>query len=77
MARRAVRLVEQIILPQDRSTYETTLSNYTAGRATFIDLLDTERALIEARLDLDAARRDANRALLRLAEVAGQISVHQ
>ncbi|MBE7558808.1 TolC family protein [bacterium] len=71
MARRQVALVSEVVLPQNRSTYETSLSAYTAGRISFIDLLDAERGWLAARLELDEARRDLNVTLLRYAEVTG------
>ena len=73
IARRELQLVREIVLPQSRSAYETDLSAYTSGRVTFIDLLDAERALLNARLELDRARRDLNQTLIRLPLVTGSL----
>jgi hypothetical protein len=71
IARRKVRLVTDVVLPQSQSTYEIKLNNYMAGATTFIDLIETERALLEARLELHESRRDLNQALLRAVQVRG------
>lgn len=73
MARRQVQLIEEIVLPQSRSAYEATLSGYTAGRVSFADLIDAERELLEARLELDQALRDLNQTLIRKGRITGQV----
>lgn len=73
IARRQVELVRQIVLPQNRSAYEVDLSAYTAGRVSFIDLFAAERDLLDARLELDRARRDLNQALIRIPAVSGTL----
>lgn len=71
VARRGVALLYEVVLPQSRSAYETSLSGYTAGRVSFIDLQDAERAWLEARLELAEMRRRLNLALLSLARTTG------
>jgi len=71
VAAREVRLVEEIVLPQNQSAYETALGAYTAGRMSFIDLLDSERALLRARLEEHDSRRALNQTIIRLAMVRG------
>jgi len=73
VAARQVRLIEEIVLPQNRSTYEASLSAYSAAEQSFIDLLDAERALLDSRLELDEALRDLNQTLIRGAEVTGRV----
>jgi outer membrane protein TolC len=73
IAKREVTLVREIVLPQNRSAYETSLSGYSSDRINFLDLLDAERALINARLELDAARRDLNQTMVRYANVTGRL----
>ncbi|MCB2156264.1 TolC family protein [bacterium] len=75
IAQRQVDLIDQVVLPQSQSAYETTLSAYTSDRMSFIDLLDAERALIRARLEEHASRRDLNQALLELARTRGLFSL--
>jgi hypothetical protein len=74
VARRAVALLRDVVVPQSRSAHESALSAYQAGRISFVDLLDAERELIAARLELDTARGELNRALVRRARVTGRIS---
>jgi len=71
VAQREVALINQIVLPQDRSAYDTTLSSYSAGKASFVDLLETERTLLRARLELHEARRGFNQAVLDVVGVRG------
>jgi outer membrane protein TolC len=72
VAQREVTLIQDIVLPQDLSTYRLTLTNYSTGEATFLDLLDAERALIASRLDLHESRRVLNRTSLELATIRGR-----
>ena len=71
IAQRQTALIEDVVLPLDQSAYDITLSNYTVGEATFLDLLDAERKLIATRLELDQSRRDRNQAVLRFTKVRG------
>jgi hypothetical protein len=73
IARRQLTLIDEIVLPQNRSAFETLRSAYASGRASFLDLLDTERALVTARQDRDAALRDLNQTLLRRATLTGRL----
>lgn len=72
-ARRELQLIEEIVLPQSQSAYDALQSSYAAGRSSFIDLLDAERALIEARLEQDAAQRDLNQVIVRQGAVTGRV----
>jgi len=71
-ALRQVSLIDNIVLPLNRSTYDNMLGYYQSGSATFLDLLDAERELIRARLESHIAHRDLNQAILRLTTAAGK-----
>ena len=71
IAHRQLVLVHEVVLPLDQSAYDVAQRTYTAGDVSFIDLLDTERALIQTRLERDESRRMQNEALVRLATVQG------
>ncbi|MBI5090960.1 MAG: TolC family protein [Candidatus Hydrogenedentes bacterium] len=73
IAHRKVTLIEQIVLPQSTSAYRIALDGYTAGDMSFLDLLDAERNLIMARLELEESRRDQDQTVLRLAGVRGSL----
>ena len=73
VAQREVELVNDIVLPQNQSAYDTTMNDYTSGGSTFLDLLDAERELIRARLELHKARKTFNQTVVRLAKVSGQV----
>jgi outer membrane protein TolC len=66
-------LIENTVLPQNQTAYDTLRSAYASGRATFMELLDAEQMLIDAKLERDGARRDLNRTRLREAEVTGRL----
>lgn len=64
-AARRVRLYRDALVPQGRQALEGTLTAYRVGEASFLDLLDAERALLE--FDLSGARAVADLALARAA----------
>ncbi|MGC9328368.1 MAG: TolC family protein [Candidatus Hinthialibacter sp.] len=74
IAKREVSLIDDIVLPQNRSAYNATLGYYQSGDSSFLDLLDAERELIRARLDSHNAHRSLNQSILRLTAVVGRIS---
>jgi len=49
----------QIVLPESDSAYQIALSGYSAGRMSFLDLLDAARALIQARLEAHQVRGES------------------
>lgn len=71
MIDREKRLIEEIVLPQSQSAYEISLTAYSSGSMSFIDLLDAEKALIKARLELDQARKAFNLHRIRYVFVSG------
>jgi outer membrane protein, heavy metal efflux system len=56
---RQVRLFRKTLIPKAREIVEATREAYGAGSATFLDLLDAQRALLA--LELETARMDAMR----------------
>jgi outer membrane protein TolC len=72
-ARREADLIADVVLPQNRSAYESTLASYQTGAASFIDLVDAERMLVDSRSELNDARRMVNQMQVRLASVAGRM----
>lgn len=73
IAKRKVSLLEQVTLPQNQSIYNISLSDYTSGNTTFVELLDAERELINTRLMVHEAHRDLNQAIIKLAGVTGYL----
>lgn len=72
-ARRKAELLEHTTLPQNQSIYNLSLSDYTSGNTTFVELQDAERELINTRLMVHEAQRDLSQAVVRLATVAGRM----
>lgn len=77
VARRRVRLIGELVLPQNRSAHKAQHRSYAAGSSAFADLFDTEREWIDARLEHDEARRDLNRIILRVGAITGRVPVEQ
>lgn len=71
IARRQSVLLRDVVLPLLQSAYEISVNNYKVGAVSFIDLIDAERKLTEARLELDQNLRDQHQAALRVASVRG------
>ncbi len=51
--RRQLDLVNDVLLPQAESTLEASLSAYTTGQTDFLNLLDSERTLVELRIQVE------------------------
>lgn len=60
---RQISLFEKSILPRTRQTVEVAGTAYTAGKLTFVELLDAQRTYLEARLTLAQLRMEREKAL--------------
>ena len=65
-ARRTEALVTAQLLPQSRLTLQSALAGYEVGKVDFATLLDAQRQILKARLDLLKAQIDAQ---LRVADI--------
>ncbi len=70
-AARRIRLYRESLLPRAREAVQLTLTSYRAGTATVLDLLDSERALLEFELTYRRAIRDYQQGQARLTEITG------
>lgn len=70
-AHRRVVLYETTLIPKAEESLESTLGAFRAGEASFLDLLDTERTLLEFSLALERARADRGAAMARLERLVG------
>ncbi|MCB9840169.1 MAG: TolC family protein [Phycisphaeraceae bacterium] len=71
-ADRRVRLYEQTLIPKAQESLRASLAGFRAGDATFLDLLDTERTLLEFAIAAERARADRGQALARLNRLVGE-----
>jgi len=69
---RRVRLYEDTLIPKAEESLRASLTGFRAGETGFLDLLDTERTLLEFALAAERARADRGRALARLNRLVGQ-----
>lgn len=70
-AHRRVALYETTLIPKAEESLESSLSAFRAGEASFLELLDTERTLLEFALALERARADRGSSLARLERLVG------
>ncbi|MCC5785817.1 MAG: TolC family protein [Phycisphaerales bacterium] len=71
-ADRRVRLYEQSLIPKAQESLRASLAGFRAGDTRFLDLLDTERTLLEFELAAERARADRGQSLARLHRLVGQ-----
>ncbi|HHN77155.1 MAG TPA: TolC family protein [Phycisphaerales bacterium] len=70
-ADRRVRLYENTLIPKARESLRASLASFRTGESTFLDLLDTERTLLEFDITVERARADRGKALARLNTLTG------
>ena len=71
-ADRRVRLFETTLIPKAEESLRASLAGFRAGETSFLDLLDTERTLLEFSVSAERARADRGQALARLNRLVGQ-----
>lgn len=72
-AGRKAALYRDTLIPQTRQLLDVNEAALRTGRAPFLDLIDTERSLLEFQLALERAEADYQIALSRLEALAGSI----
>jgi cobalt-zinc-cadmium efflux system outer membrane protein len=72
-ARRRVELLRTTVVPHVEHAFDVARAAYASDRGEFADLLDTQRVLLETRLQLVSARADQARALADLQMALGEI----
>lgn len=76
-ARRQVMLAEEQLLPDAKRTYEAATQGFSLGKFGFLDVLDAQRTLFQARSQHLRALSDAQRASAELEALLGQQSTGQ
>lgn len=71
-ADRRVRLYEGTLIPKAEESLRASLAGFRGGETSFLDLLDTERTLLEFAIAVERARADRGKALARLHTLVGQ-----
>jgi outer membrane protein TolC len=71
-AHRRVRLYEGTLIPKAEESLRASLAGFRTGGVGFLDLLDTERTLLEFALAAERARADRGRALAELNRLVGR-----
>jgi outer membrane protein TolC len=70
--RRRIQLYESTLVPKARQALQVVQQEMIAGEASFLDVLDAERALLRFQLELEKARRDVRIAVARLEMLSGR-----
>ena len=68
---RQAQVFEQAIRPRAEQALAISRQSYTAGSGTFIDLIDSQRTLLEVRLMIAEARIEREKRLAELESLAG------
>ncbi len=71
-ADRRVRLFETTLIPKAEESLRASLAGFRAGETSFLDLLDTERTLLEFAVSAERAKADRGQALARLNRLVGE-----
>lgn len=71
-ADRRVRLYTRTLIPKAEESLRASLAGFRAGDASFLDLLDTQRTLLEFAIAAERARADRDIALARLNAMVGE-----
>jgi len=71
-ADRRVRLYERTLIPKAEESLRASLAGFRAGDTSFLDLLDTERTLLEFAVAAERARADRGKALAQLNALVGE-----
>ncbi len=71
-ADRRVRLYEQTLIPKAEESLRASLAGFRSGDASFLELLDTERTLLEFAVAAERAKADRGKALARLSTLVGE-----
>jgi outer membrane protein TolC len=71
-AERKVALYRDTILPQSDQLLELNETDYRSGKASFLDLIDTQRSILRYQLDLARARADSQIHLAKIELLIGK-----
>jgi len=71
-ADRQVRLYERTLIPKAEESLRASLAGFRSGSTSFLDLLDTERTLLEFAIAEERARAERGKALARLNRLVGE-----
>ncbi len=71
-AERKIDLYRNSLLPKAQQSFEVTQKAYAADKADFLDLIDTQRTLLQFRLSRERALADRAQRLAEIEELTGQ-----
>ncbi len=71
-ADRRVRLYDKTLIPKATESLRASLAGFRAGETSLLDLLDTERTLLEFAIASERARSERGKALARLHTLVGE-----
>lgn len=72
-ADRRVQLYQKSLIPKAEESLQAFLAGFRTGDTNFLDLLDTERTLLEFAISAERARADRGKALARINTLVGRV----
>lgn len=72
-ADRRARLFETTLIPKADESLRASFAGFRSGETSFLDLLDTERTLLEFAISAERAKADRGQALARLHRLVGEM----
>lgn len=71
-AKRKINLYRETLLPKAIETYRVTEADYLTGKATFLDIIDAQRVLLDFQLSLQRALANYQKSLARVEMLVGE-----
>ena len=69
---RKIRLYEDDLIPKAKEAFNQSIEDFKAGRATFSDVVDAERVMLEFELSLERAKTDRLKAISEIEALLGK-----
>jgi len=76
-ARRRIELYQGTLIPKSRESLQASLASFEQGETDFLDVLDTERTLLEFQLGLERALVDRATSAARIERLTGGVDVNR
>ena len=76
-ARNKMKLYKETLIPKAEQALAVGRRTFSTGRGEFLDVIDTERMLLEFQLSLERARVDVASAMAEVVELAGEFSAKE
>ena len=76
-AREASESLKSVVLPSSQSAFDAASKGFSAGKFNFLDVLDAQRTLFQAKTQYVQALLDAHQAVAEIERILGDVILHQ